>query len=532
MDSVLLRTLAAMLLVTGCAGPEAAPTLRAAKHVTLPTITPPVSCTTKRDRLLALPDLGGTPALDRMRALARAKGEPVVFVRAPRYAGTDPIVRAYRRRLNGSRFPWDLLDHWKPRFAASPELARSVLLTEGYLYADRADVAWALWDRVELGLLFRDAGLWIERGGALLHAKRVGSGYRYLDGPDRGKPARLLLFDRVGVADSTPPPPLHRDLRSLAHRLGFDRARIQRRTSEGLLATLRYDGVWVDSVLESDGAKLTLSCELAAPPGLSQSKRRALARERALGALRAEMLAQVRAEVPFDEPKNEWGQQDGHLRGTWLSAYLRGDDSYSFNFDRYPVFDDVGAARPPQVCIDFVTETLERAAGTYFRPRGEPPGRHVGRLDFDLLISGNRRQVPVFLRFAQEHPDMFEVHTVPERRRIPYLFKRRFYDALVRDADDYPAGSIVVIHGFAPWDHYNVPHYHTFFVYETDPVSGMPTLLVGNAGKPRLSSWEPVMARTPGRKIEQVIRAHIDWLVRVTGERSGEPDVPPLLAVN
>jgi hypothetical protein len=91
---------------------------------------------------------------------------------------------------------------------------------------------------------------------------------------------------------------------------------------------------------------------------------------------------------------------------------------------------------------------------------------------------------------------------------------------------------VVVIRGFAPWDHYNVPHYHTFFVYETDPVSGMPILLIGNAGKPRLQSWEPVMARTPQRKIEHVIRPRLDWLTTVIAAPEEAPRVPPLLAVN
>ncbi len=396
-------------------------------------------------------------------------------------------------------------------------------------------LAWALWDKVELSHLFTEPKLWIDRGGAHLHAERRDGKYRYLDGPDAGQPARLLLFDRVGVEGSSPPPALHRDFRTLAHELGFERARITRRTEGGLLADLRYGDVWVPSVISAAGAKLRLVCESVRPGDarrLATAKRRAHVRERALAVLRREMLVQVRAEVPFDEPHTEWGQQDGHLRGEWLSAYLRGDDFYYFNHDRYPVFDARGAARPPQVCVDFVTETFEHASGTYFRPRGEPRGRQRGRLDFDELIAGNRRQVPAFLRSVRAHPEMFEIDTVPERERLPYLFKRRFYRRLERDRDAYPAGSIVVIRGFAPWDHYNVPHYHTFFVYENDPISGMPILLIGNAGKPRLQSWEPVMARTPQRKIEHVIRPRLDWLESAIPLPANEPLVPPLLAVN
>jgi hypothetical protein len=36
------------------------------------------------------------------------------------------------------------------------------------------------------------------------------------------------------------------------------------------------------------------------------------------------MIAQIEDGLPFDEPITEHGQQDGHMRYRWLSAYLAG----------------------------------------------------------------------------------------------------------------------------------------------------------------------------------------------------------------
>ena len=221
------------------------------------------------------------------------------------------------------------------------------------------------------------------------------------------------------------------------------------------------------------------------------------------------------------------------MKRYWLEAYSRGDSQYSFNFDRYDVFTAAGAPRPPQVCIDFISETFERASGTWWQPRGTPPQRTAGSFDFDKSAPGNRRQVGTFLRYARENPEALKLEVLPTRQSLPYVFKRRFYNHLQQQADHYRAGTVVVIRGYAPWDHYSVPHYHTFFVYENDPLTGMPILLAGNAGKPRIQSWEPVMSRTPQRKIEQRITPQLEWLTRIVKvDSASAPSAPPLLAVN
>jgi hypothetical protein len=57
-------------------------------------------------------------------------------------------------------------------------------------------------------------------------------------------------------------------------------------------------------------------------------------------------------------------------------------------------------------------------------------------------------------------------------------------------------------------------------------------LLAGNAGKPRVQTWESVMARAPGRAIRFRIHPKMEWwagVVREPDTPSSAP--PPLLAV-
>ena len=89
--------------------------------------------------------------------------------------------------------------------------------------------------------------------------------------------------------------------------------------------------------------------------------------------------------------------------------------------------------------------------------------------------------------------------------------------------------------GYAPWDKPWKPrimHFHSFFVYEGDPISGMPIALAGNPGRPLLQTWQFEAFRTPDRSIWYRIRPKLDWLERVvsTDDDSLPPGPPPLTA--
>lgn len=488
-------------------------------------------CEAERRAALAEPALPGAPGFDAIRSqlVARAKGEPVLFVRTPEYAPTtDPEVIAHRVRLATSGHAWDTLAVFLAQARGRRHLARDVLLRQGYLYAEDPNLAFAMVSLVRLEDLFDDDSVWIQRGELTLDARRGRNGYTFVDGPNRGEPARLLLFDRVGTG--TPEPALHRDLRALRYRMHFDTVRVERITEHRLVASVRYGELVIPTVIESDGARLAMRCRTVDPArraALDAAIARGHERDRVLASLRATILSEVDERLPFDEPKTEIGQEDGILRRSWQQAYLGGAKSFRYNGDRYRVFDSDGRPRVPQVCVDFLTDTFERASGTWWRPEGQARGRIDGKLDFDRVGEMPRRRVEAFIDFALRTPAWFDVHTTSPSERIELGYKRQFFDYLAAHAETYRAGDIVVIRGMVPWDDEHM-HYHSFFVYETDPVSGIPIAIAGNAGTPAVWTWEAEARRTPRRSVWYRIRPRLEWLGSVFEGDPGSDSAPVL----
>ncbi|HVU00734.1 MAG TPA: hypothetical protein VHE30_03250 [Polyangiaceae bacterium] len=493
------------------------------------------ACEARMREVLSEPEVPGVPALEAHRAafLARAKAEPVLFVSEPRYS-SEPAsltVRGYRQMLEGKN-AWGVVEKILDESAPFPKQARDSILRDGYLYADQPELAYALVSLVSPHQLFGQDRIWIERGEHVLHAERKNGRFYYSDGPMEGERARFVLFDRAGAGEE-PPPPLHRDLRTLRYALHFEAMKIGRVTDNHIVATLKYGKTWVPTVLATKGAHVELECETLDPGLVSEvANFRAVAnrRERAVQSLRRSMLLELEEALPFDEPLHEYGfQLDGTLRRKWVTAYKHGRDRFAFNGDPYQVFDPRGRPLAPQVCVDFLTDTLERTCGTWFRPRGDTPGRVTGKLDFDALPGVDRlelRRVPGFVAFAKARPDWFEVLDDPER--IPMGDRDAFLSYLERHASDFQPGDAVLIKGKTPWDANHV-HFHSFFIYESDPVTGMPLVVVGNAGRPSLRSWETEIRRTPARSILHRIRFETSWLESVATLPPLE-GVPPLAA--
>jgi hypothetical protein len=304
-------------------------------------------------------------------------------------------------------------------------------------------------------------------------------------------------------------------------------------TDGHIVANLHYGKWWVPTVLKTTGAHVELECE-SLDPSLTRNvaafRVEGERRERAVQALRRAMLAELDEALPFDEPLHEYGfQLDGTLRRIWLAAYRRGRDQFAFNGDSYRVFDPKGRPLSPQVCVDFLTDTLERTSGTRFRAHGESPGRIPGKLDFDTMEGIDRlelRRVPGFVTFAKSRPDCFDVKD--DEEHIPLGNRTRFFGYLAEHASDFAPGDAVLIKGKTPWDPSHV-HFHSFFIYESDPVTGMPLVVVGNAGRPSLRSWETEVKRTPERSILHRIRLQTAWLESIVGV-SPLDFVPPLAA--
>lgn len=477
-------------------------------------VDPSVQCRQRIEHELESASEPGAPALEQVRAqvLGRAKATPVLFTREPAWGPpASAEVAELRRRLTLDATARGLgrLYH---TFYRRPELARSVLLKEGYLYTDQPQLAFALLEKVELSHLFDAEQVVIQRGAEILLAQRKEDEYVYATGSDTGERAKVLLFDRVWVKDEQAPPPLHVDLEALSADLGFWRARWEHATETKVVLNLRYGEHWVLTLLERDGAKLRLDCEWIDPaerPSVGQARKREQEQNALLAQQRRVIQSMVKEALPFDEPRTEEGQQDGNLRPSWRGAYLRGEWSYSFNEDRYPVFDGRGRPRVPQVCIDFVTDTLERASGSWWGSQDEPRGRSRGRLHFDEFAIDNRRSVERFTNFAWNHPEHFDVYYLEPEERIALTGGDAFFVHLEEHAARYRAGDIVNILGLRSDEKY---HYHSFFVYKSDPVTGMPIWLAGNAGRPRLRSWYGELLSAPKRSIKSRIRPRLEWL--------------------
>jgi hypothetical protein len=519
--------------------PAAAPQLTTADELEVPITTS--SCESELKLAYSEPALPGTPKLDAKRpvVLLYAKAEPTAFVRTPLPpAHGSAVADAYRTLLLTTSSPWSQLQRLWSVFSANPELGRAVLLREGYLYAEKPELAFALVDLVAAQQLFSDKEIWIHRGERLLTAERDKSGrYVFVDGPERGQRVKLLLFDRIGTGEA--PRPLHRDFRALRATLGFDRVRFVRLGEHNIIADLRYGNVWVRSVLRAKGAELRLACETVSPdhvPTLKAVRAEHRRKEKVLARLRRGLVESISDGLPFDEPRTEYGQQDGKLRRRWHTAYAAGQNTYEFNKDKYQVFNPAGRPLVPEVCVDFIFDTFERASGTWWRSRGEKRERVLGGVDFKTLEDETMRRATSVIDYANEHPEWFELDTLAESERVPFKLAKPFADFLVSDADRFRAGDIVLIRGYAPWDKPWKPkimHFHSFFVYETDPLTGQALALAGNPGRPLLQTWQFEAFRTPERSIWYRIRPKLGWLESALGNRADVEPVasPPPLTV-
>lgn len=475
------------------------------------------------------PALPGAPRLEenRARVLARAKAEPVLFVEEPEYTGeVSKTIAARRKAMLRTKYLRDVMLETLSTFAYSKKRMRELLLRNGYLYTDDARAAHVLSTRLTLEKLFSEDTVHLQRGSVQYRLVRgKNDHYHYTSGPEQGQRARILLFDRVWAEGEFLGPALHVDVRELSREHGFEGMRPVHLGQDQMVAEVRFGKVWVPALFAREGVKLSLECLLVEPDDVNRVGRErdeAYRRNLVVHALQTAVTTQVRLGLPFDEPKTERGQQDGELRDRFEKAYFAGKSSYTFNGDTYPVFSEAGHPLTPQVCIDFVTETLERASGMHFAERGLKPEKIQGALDFDQLLQGGRRREMALRAFAKERPQIMQMIDFPQDQWVRYEKIDEFFSFVEKNKDNLRPGDIVIIRGRARWDYYKEVHSHTFFIYEADPITRMPTLLAGNAGKPRLVTWDSEMIRAPRRSIRHRIRPNLEWLHDHTVLRSPE----------
>ncbi|MEM9696933.1 MAG: hypothetical protein AAGA56_30635, partial [Myxococcota bacterium] len=68
------------------------------------------------------------------------------------------------------------------------------------------------------------------------------------------------------------------------------------------------------------------------------------------------------------------------------------------------------------------------------------------------------------------------------------------------------------------------PHYHSLIILDKDPITGVPTLVGGNAVFPREQTLEGVMQISPKRSLRHRIRVKNPWLLSLKeAEEKGLP---------
>ena len=496
-------------------------------------VTSAAACAQRVAALLREPALPGAPAFeaDRVELVGRPRGTPLLWKRVPAVQRDAPAAAtAAIARLEHAERPLALVKGLVRRHGRSPETLRAIFLREGYVYAERSELALALVETVRITHLFREEVVYLLRGQSVHKLRRaertryLPERYVYEDGPMRGAAAELLLGDRFATDRAeVERAPAALDLVAAAGEAGFDRLRVKHLAEAGLVAELRYGGAWLTAAVELDGPRLRVACFEGAPEALAAREEAfdaTAGMREALSKIRATVRAEVQEEPRFDEPRDEpdGEQQDGALRREWRRAYQKGLRRYTVGDSVYDVYDAEGRAVPPQVCVDFITDTWERASGTWYKPlpaaqgdeRPKPaPERVLGGIDFDKLDLENRRSVAELASFARRHPEMFEVLDLPQEERIPFTRRAELFAYLARRGDDFAPGDVLVIFGVK---NDGKPHYHSVMIVEQDPITGVPSLVAGNAGRPREQTLEGVMARSPKRSIKHRIRPKPSWL--------------------
>lgn len=482
------------------------------------------ACRARAKQIAETPALPGAPGFEKNRVaiLGRARGEPMVFTRAP--SAVDPASLSEPARRDLETFakgrPGGRIVSLVKKLAKDKPTLRTLLLREAYTYAEDPADALALAQEVKLADLFDEPEIFLQRGARTFKLTRVQEakeveyvlaenaavpeGADLAFGRGRTKPLaamRLHFGDRVALTEAELAAPLHRDFVALADADGFERATLVHTTSAAILADLRHGDLTVRAVLDTDGAAVRLAC-LTGPPEERAAARafreRTAPRRRALAAIRESITSLVTEGMRFDRPHDEKGpDRDGQLRPMWMTAYLQGRTAFSFEGQGYPVFDTLGRAWPPEVCVDFVLDSFERAGGTWFAPKGEKLGRTVGRFTW-IPDMRETRGVIGFGERADKHPELFEVRRFAGKERAPFSERARFFGFLAANAASIQPGDVIAIHGMKRDDRI---HQHAIFVERTDPLTGFPYGLADQMRRPRRRTWEGIMAEAPKRSL-------------------------------
>jgi len=463
------------------------------------------TCRARVKSVLDSPKAPGAPAFEaaRMEIIGRVRGEPVHFLREPAAIAESaleakilPAAKTFAAQRPGGR-----IVNLRTRLKHDPRALRSLLLREGYAYASDPADALMLVTQVSLTDLFDEPTIYLLRGTTIRKLTRttINKEQRYVDAA--GKPADMLFADRMALTEEELAEPLHRDVVTASEKEGFDRLRIQHMTKDAIVADVRFGETWAKALLNSDGANVSLACIAEDRPvreSIATYLDNTAFRRRATQAIRETITKAVDESFRFDRPEKEPNHfRDGILRPQWMTAYLQGRTNYTFEKHTYSVFGSDGLAYPPEVCVDFIIDTYERAAGSWFRPQGETPGRTPGRLSLSAPKKPAPRGVIGLADFAEDLPELFQVVRFQGQEKVPFGERTKFFENL-RDRADLRPGDIVSIQGLKKDDYV---HQHGILVDRVDPLTGFPFGLADQMRRPRRRTWEGIMAEAPKRSL-------------------------------
>jgi hypothetical protein len=481
------------------------------------------ACRKRIAETLATPAAPGAPEFDRTRAafLGRAYGEPLLFVAAP--------AKPARDWSDGFTDGLRLAVDFRPRVklitmmkqTKKADLRRAVL-RDGYVYADNPHAAFALVRELTYADLFDDPVVHVERGAERFRLARDATVrpaiYRHDDGRLKGHVAKLFFGDRAASEEVALANPLHRDVRELRARVGFDRFTPEHVTSGAIVANLRFGDQKLRALFTSQGAKLELDCVEAAREDREKLVAHAAKtawRRRAIASLQRAVDAAIGEELPFDRPYDvKHHLDDGKLRPSFDQAYRLGHSTYGLGPEghSYYVFDPRGRPLPPETCVAMIVDCFERASGTWYRPLGQPRERTRGGLDFHALKLFNRSGVLAFEQFGVEHPELFKASRFVGAQRIPFQERDKFFDFLLANADRFAPGDVLAIQGPKP-DGY--VHQHAILLEDVDPITGFPYGLADQMKRPRRRTWEGIMGEAPLRALLYQLKPTDELLARV-----------------
>ncbi len=434
---------------------------------------------------------------------------PVKTVSAVTQKGSKIIsgIENIRSELKNSVKPYLAVRNFAKKHVKNKQLIREVFLSQGYFFDDNIEFAKAMVRELRIADLFDDPVVFRVRNNRIEKLTRKSEEYFDSD----GKPAFLHLNERLSAEAIERNTLFHLDLTVPALQTGARRI---------IPKVVDENEAWVELIFPSgnifpaliglDEGNTKVLCIGKDQKSLTEEKKDAAFFWSQIQSLKKAVDLFVEERPMFDEPSDEpeGEQEDGILRQSWKEAYFQKKKKFLVREVEYDVFNKKGAPIPPQVCADYVFDVWERAFGTWYVSKNEQPSRKQGVVDFSQIQGLNRRHIASVLDYSiqSETTSPFERYDIPRRNWVPLKSMRRFVINLLRFKAKYREGDILVIHGLRDED--EKEHFHTVIILETDPITGFPTVVTDNQGRPRITSLKTAMRSAPRRSIKYILRIH------------------------